>query len=96
MVKYIVRSDFIEVNKIEVVKETECFVFIEVEYFGKKRTDRIAKRSDGTCVCDTYEEAKKFVVEFSENYVRSAEKHLEYCKGKLEKAKALTESEVLK
>lgn len=74
------------IKKVEVVRETDKFV--ELANGGKSK-----KTSDGVAYRDTFEEAKRFIVDEAEAYFEKTKRELEYVARKLEQANNLTEEQ---
>ena len=78
MKKY--RTRWQEIELVEIEKETESCVWIK----GRKSL----KRSTFESYHDTEYDAKGFIIGEAEDNLTAAERSVEYCKQKLEKAKA--------
>lgn len=87
--KTMYRASFGRIEKVEIVKETDKFVFIK----SKIKTSGIkeAKTSNYYAYRDTFEEAKQFLVDEAEEDFEKAKRELEYAARKLEQANNLTE-----
>lgn len=67
-----------EITKIEILRETESFIFI-AGYNGKE--DRRAKATEHYAYFDTWEAAHSALLTLSDNAVRSARRRLEEANG---------------
>ncbi len=85
MIKYRCFTRGNNVEKVEIVSQTEHFVKL-----SNGRKD--AKRSSGYNYFDSFNEAKEFLIESAENKVRSLRLQLERANGELGQIKGIKES----
>ena len=84
MIKY--RTGYDKIEAIDVIRETEKFVFIN-GWGGKER--REAKRADWVNWHDSWEAAHAFIVAKEEKEIESLRSRLERAKGKLGQIKGM-------
>jgi hypothetical protein len=85
MIKYRCFARGCNIEKVDVVSQTERFVKL-----SNGRKD--AKRSSGYNYFDSFDEAKEFLIEIAENKVRSLRLQLDRANGELGQIKGIKES----
>ena len=74
-----------EIEKVKVTKETDKFVTVERIYNKEKYERREAKNSSWHNFFNTFQEAKNYLIEQSENKIKSYEENAEREKQNLVK-----------
>lgn len=87
MIKYKTSNYGVEIERVEVIRETAQCVFVVAS--GRER--RESKSSEWSKYHDTWQQAKDFLVERETVRVEAARRILELAKGKLGNAKGLRE-----
>ncbi|MES0444923.1 MAG: hypothetical protein ABUJ92_00120 [Desulfobacterales bacterium] len=77
------------VEKVEVTRETECYVFVDCDGWAKKRKE--SKRADGYKYYDSFDEAKAALLERAEENAEFYRNELEATNGFIENIKGLRE-----
>ena len=80
-----------EIEKVDVIRETEHTVWIIIP--GNKKASAWRKRSYSWNFFDTFDEAKKFLVEKYEKTINQLEQQLSRKRKQLDKILALKEDE---
>lgn len=88
MTKYKTSSWRLDIQEVEILKESEHFVFIDHKDCASSY--REAKRSDSGGYYDTFEEAKAALIETKERKVESYRNGLQHYEMELEKVRSLT------
>lgn len=77
MKKYVARKYYNKIDEVEILRETNSFVYI-IGYNGKEI--REAKISNCDCYFDTYQEAKDWFLKLHNDEIESLERQLNLAK----------------
>jgi hypothetical protein len=82
------------IDEIEITKESEKSVWVKTQWRDKETITQERKRSDWHNFFDTFDEAKNFLIEKSENRIKAYESNLNDEKSFLEKIKSFVFPEI--
>ena len=88
MYKYIAGS-YPDIKRIEVTRETDSSIWTKVN--GRER--RAAKVSEYSMVCDTFEEAKQWLMGKEAEKISNYEKRISECRAKIDKFSKLVDQQ---
>jgi hypothetical protein len=77
-----------KIQKTEAIKETDCFIWVINSWHSKPF--KTAKRSEYANYFDTFEEAKIFLIQRTQDRIDALEKQLAYTKEELTEYKEIT------
>ena len=81
------------IKPIEVLRETDKFIVIMVRDWKGERERRESKRGGYHSYFNTWKEARDFLIEDANQYVKAKERQLEFALSKLNEAIAVPEQE---
>lgn len=88
MKKYRADATFGEIEQIDIIRETESSVYIASPWAGD-RGDRRAKLSETRGYFDTFEEARRFLLESEEGKVAALTRELARRQERIEKIRGM-------